>query len=86
MNVNSRRNRGLGWVLAGGLVGALAVFGGGLLGFGTNSVPVVYASAEWVGDQSGALVGLDPEGKPTQAFPIKHTDVSVGRFHHCGTR
>jgi Ca-activated chloride channel family protein len=29
------------------------------------------------GNQSGSLVGLDPEGKFTQAFPLKHTDVSI---------
>jgi Ca-activated chloride channel family protein len=77
MNVKSRGKRVLGWALGGGLAGALALFGGGLLGFGEYPAPVAYASAEWGGDESGALVGLDDEGKPTQAFPLKHTDVSI---------
>jgi Ca-activated chloride channel family protein len=29
------------------------------------------------GDQTGSLIGLDPEGRPTQTFPLKHTDVSI---------
>jgi len=77
MNVKGRGNRVLGWALGGSLVGALVLFGGGLLEFGGNPALVAYASEEWVGDQSGSLVGLDSEGKATQAFPLKHTDVSI---------
>ena len=49
------------------------------MGFGVNplQLPIAHAKSEWVGDESGALVGLDDEGKPTQAFPLKHTDVSI---------
>jgi Ca-activated chloride channel family protein len=65
MNVKSCGKRVLGWGLGGGLVGALALFSLSLLGFLGNPVPVAYASAEY------------DEGKPTQAFPLKHTDVSI---------
>jgi hypothetical protein len=64
------------------MAGLLALVGAGFLGTGTHPVPAAHASARlndgWVsGDQSGTLVGLDPEGQPTQAFPLKHTDVSI---------
>ncbi|HSF10575.1 MAG TPA: VIT and VWA domain-containing protein, partial [Nitrospirales bacterium] len=65
----------------GGLAGLLALVGGGLSAK-TSPEPVAHASAPpnegWVkGDQSGSLIGLDPEGKFIQAFPLKHTDVSI---------
>ncbi|WP_447964625.1 VIT domain-containing protein [Nitrospira sp. Ecomares 2.1] len=73
------------WTLAmgSGVAGLLAFAGAGFLGAGvTIPVPVAYAEANindgWGnGDQSGSLIGLDPEGKFTQAFPLKHTDVSI---------
>jgi Ca-activated chloride channel family protein len=77
MNVKSCGKRVLGWALGGGLAWALALFSGGMLEVGPNSTPVAYASAGRVGDESGTLVGIDDEGKPTQAFPLKHTDVSI---------
>ena len=77
MKVRSCGKRVLGWALGGSLVGALALFSGSLLGFLSVPGPAVYASTEWVGDESGALIGLDDEGKPTQALPLKHTDVSI---------
>jgi len=79
MNVKIRKKRVLGWDQVGSLAGALtlALFGGGLLGLGENPAPVAHASTEWVGDESGSLVGIDDEGKPTQSFPLKHTDVSI---------
>ena len=77
MNIKNRGKRILGWVLGGGLTGAMALVGGGLLGFGVNPAPVAHASTEWVGEESGSLIGLDDEGKPTQSFPLKHTDVSI---------
>ncbi len=66
-------------VVGGGL---LALVGAGFFGTGTNPVPVAHAGGYpnegWVpGDQSGSPVGLDPEGKATRAFPLKHTDVSI---------
>ena len=75
------RKRWWGLVVGGGLVGLLALVGGGLSAK-TSPGPVAHASAPpnegWVsGDQSGSLTGLDPEGRPTQAFPLKHTDVSI---------
>jgi Ca-activated chloride channel family protein len=77
MKVKHRGKPFVGWALGAGLVGVMALFSGSLLGVISGPVPVAYASAEWVGDESGALVGLDDEGKPTQAFPLKHTDVSI---------
>ena len=77
MRVKHRGKRVLGWALGGSLVGALALFSGSLLGFLPGQAPMAHASAEWVGDESGSLVGIDDEGKPTQAFPLKHTDVSI---------
>src|SRR5680860_342902 len=77
------RKRWWGLVVGGGLAGLLALVGEGFLGTGTTiPVPVAHAGAHpnegWVsGDQSGCLIGLDPEGKLTQAFPLKHTDVSI---------
>ena len=61
----------------GGVAWALVLFCGSVLGVLPGPASMAYASAEWVGDESGALVGLDDEGKPTQAFPLKHTDVSI---------
>ena len=75
MKVNNRGKQIVHWLLGGGLVGALAL--GGWLGVSSTLVPQVYASSDWVGDQSGSLTGLDAEGKPTQAFPLKHTDVKI---------
>ncbi len=77
MIVKNCKKRVVGWALGGSLVGALALFGGSVLGLMPAPIPVAQASAEWVGDESGALIGLDDEGKPTQAFPLKHTDVVI---------
>jgi Ca-activated chloride channel homolog len=77
MKVKNRGKRRLSWIFCGSLVGAFGLFSASLLGFFPGQVPMAQASAEWVGDKSGALVGLDDEGKPTQAFPLKHTDVSI---------
>ncbi|MDH3504838.1 MAG: VIT domain-containing protein [Nitrospirota bacterium] len=83
MKVVIGRKRWWGLVVGGGLAGLLALVGAGFLGTETTiPVPVAHAGAHpnegWVnGDQSGSLVGLDPEGKFTQAFPLKHTDVSI---------
>ncbi|MGB5053649.1 MAG: VIT and VWA domain-containing protein, partial [Nitrospirales bacterium] len=78
------RKRWWGLVVGGGLAVLLALLVGvGFFGTGaTIPAPVAYAETNrndgWVsGDQSGSLVGLDPEGKFTQAFPLKHTDVSI---------
>lgn len=66
-----------------GMVEIRALVGAGFLDTGA-SIPVPVAHAEtnlndgWVnGDQSGSLVGLDPGGKVTQAFPLKKTDGSI---------
>jgi Ca-activated chloride channel family protein len=77
MKVKHRGKRVLGWALGGSLVGALALFSGRFLGFLSGPASMAHASAKWVGDESGALVGFDDEGKPTQAFPLKHTDVFI---------
>jgi Ca-activated chloride channel family protein len=77
MKVKNRRDRVLGWALGGSLVGAIALFSVCLMGFLSGTAPSAHANSEWVGDESGALIGLDDEGKPTQAFPLKHTDVSI---------
>ena len=77
MKVKHRGKRFLGWAFGGSLVGALALFSGSLWGFLPGPAPMAHASAEWVGDKSGSLIGVDQEGKPTQAFPLKHTDVSI---------
>ena len=77
MMVKSRGKRILGWVLGGGFAGALALLSASVSGFMSVPPPMAHASAEWVGDESGALLGFDDEGKPTQAFPLKHTDVSI---------
>ncbi len=55
---------------------------GGGLSAKTSPGPVAHVSAPpnegWAsGEQSGNLVGLDREGRPTQAFPLKHTDMSI---------
>ena len=77
------RKRWWGMVSGGGLVGLLALVGAGFFGTGTSVPgPVAHANAHshggWVnGDQSGSLMGLDPEGRPAPAFPLKHTDVSI---------
>ena len=75
MNVKNRGRWVLG--LSGSLVVALVFFVGGLWGIGEYPASIVYASTEWVGDKSGSLIGLDSEGKATQSFPLKHTDVSI---------
>jgi Ca-activated chloride channel family protein len=82
MKAVSGRKRWWGLVIGGGLAGLLAAVGAGFLGMETHLGPVAHASAhpyeeKVSGDQSGSLVGLDPEGWPTQAFPLKHTDVSI---------
>jgi Ca-activated chloride channel homolog len=76
------RKRWWGLVVSGGLAGLLALVGAGFFGTGALPVPTAHAGTHpnegWVnGDQSGSLVGLDPEGKFTQAFPLKHTNVSI---------
>ena len=75
MTLSCCKKRIWGWTLGGCLGGILVLWSGGLMGLG--SVPVVQASAEWVGDESGALIGFDDDGKSTQLFPLKHTDVSI---------
>ncbi len=77
MSVKRCGKRRLAWTLGGSLVGALVLVSGGLFEFVSVPAPVAHASAEWVGDKSGALIGIDEEGKLTQAFPLKHTDVSI---------
>ncbi|MDH5429672.1 MAG: VIT domain-containing protein, partial [Nitrospirota bacterium] len=77
MKSKHRGKQGVGWVLGGSIVGALALVGGSFLGFLSSPAPLAHASAEWVGKESGALIGLDDKGKPTQAFPLKHTDVVI---------
>ena len=77
MKVKNRRDRVLGGALGGSLVGVIAIFSVSLMGFLSGTAPIAHANSEWVGDESGALIGLDDEGKPTQAFPLKHTDVSI---------
>jgi len=77
MNVKNREKGVFGWALIGGLAGAIAIVVGGLWGIGEYSTPVAHASTEWVGDESGALIGVDADGKLTQSFPLKHTDVSI---------
>lgn len=76
------RKRWWGLVVGGGLVGLLALGGMGFLGTGTHPGPLAYAGSHpdegrGNGDESGALVGLAPEGNPAQAFPLKHTDVFI---------
>lgn len=72
-----------GMFAGGGLAGLLALVGAGFFGTGTSVPgPVAHAGAHShegrvTGDRSGSLVGLDPEGRPAQAFPLKHTDVSI---------
>ncbi len=82
MKAVSGRKRWWGLVVGGGLGGLLALVGAEFFGTGTHSFSVAHASAPpnegWAsGEQSGNLVGLDPEGRATQAFPLKHTDVSI---------
>lgn len=77
------RKRWLALAFGSGVAGLLSLVGAGFFGTGaTIPVPVAYAETNlndgWInGDQSGSLVGLDPEGKFTQDFPLKHTDVSI---------
>ncbi len=77
MIVKNCRKKVVTCALGGGLLGVLALSSLGLTGSGVNPGPVAHASTEWEGSESGALVGLDEEGKPTQAFPLKHTDVAI---------
>ncbi len=77
MSAKNCGKRMLRWALGGGLVGVLGFSSMGVLGFGTYPVPAAHANAERVGDQSGALIGLDDEGNPARAFPLKHTDVAI---------
>jgi len=71
MNVKNRGKGVFGWALIGGLAGAIAIVVGGLWGIGEYSTSVAHASTEWVGDESGALIGVDADGKLTQSFPLK---------------
>ena len=75
MKLNGYGKKIWGWALGGGFAGGLFLFSGGLSGL--LPVSIAQASAEWVGEESGALIGFDDEGKPTQSFPLKHTDVSI---------
>lgn len=82
MKVAHGRKRWWGLVVVGGVAGLLAAVGAGFPGTGTHPGQMADASDHlkegWVkGDPSGSLVGMDPDGKPTQAFPLKHTDVSI---------
>ncbi len=82
MNVAHGSKRWWSLVVGGGLAGLLALVGAGFFGAGTHPVSAAHTGTHpnegWVnGDQSGSLIGLDPEGKFTQAFPLKHTDVSI---------
>ncbi len=77
MKVKNCGNRRVSWILGGSLIGAFGLFSAGLLGVLPGQAPIAQASVEWVGDKSGSLIGIDDEGKPTQAFPLKHTDASI---------
>ncbi len=77
MTDKSRGRRVLTWVLGGGFAGALALLSVSLLGFVSVPPPLVDENAEWIADESGSLRGFNDEGKPTQVFPLKHTDVSI---------
>lgn len=82
MKVVCGRKRTWGLVVGGGLAGLLTLAGVSFLGTGTPSVPAAHAEGDpgerlARGDQAGSLIGLDPEGNPTQGFPLKHTDVSI---------
>ena len=83
MKVAHGRRRWCGLVVGGGAGRLLALAGTGFLGTGiTIPLPEAHGGTNlndgWInGDQSGSLVGLDPEGKFTQAFPLKHIDVSI---------
>lgn len=83
MKVANGRKRWLALACGSGVAGLLALVGAGFPGTGaTIPVPVAYAETNlndgWFnGDQSGSLTGLDPEGRPTQAFPLTPTDVSI---------
>ena len=68
MNVAHGSKRWWSLVVGGGLAGLLALVGAGFFGAGTHPVSTAYAGTHpnegWVnGDQSGSLIGLDPEGK-----------------------
>jgi hypothetical protein len=76
------RKRWWGLVVGGGLTWLLALVGAGFYGTRTNPVLVAHTGTDlndgWVNEeQSGSLVGLDPEGKSRQAFPLKSTDTSI---------
>ncbi|MGD9851041.1 MAG: VIT and VWA domain-containing protein [Nitrospirales bacterium] len=82
MKVLSGRKRSWGLVVGGGLAGLLILAGVSFLGLGTSSATATHAGANsgegWArSDQSGSLVGLDSDGQLTQAFPLKHTDMSI---------
>ena len=77
MIVKNLGKRVLVWALGGSLVAFLALFSGGFLGVGPTTTSVAFANTERVSDESGSLIGVDNEGKLTQAFPLKHTDVVI---------
>ena len=77
MDSKSGGKRFLGWAVCGSVIVVLGLFSGNLWGFLSSQVPIEQARSEWVGDASGALVGLGDDGKPVQSFPLKHTDVSI---------
>ena len=77
MNIENLGKRVLGWALSGALLVAGVVIFGGLSKVGNYPISVAHASGEWTGDKSGTLIGLNSEGKATQSFPLKHTDVSI---------
>ncbi len=77
MDSKSGGKRFLGWAVCGSVIVVLGLFSGNLWGFLSSQVPIEPARSEWVGDASGALVGLGDDRKPVQSFPLKHTDVSI---------
>ena len=77
MHVENCGNRVSGSSFGGSLAAAIILLVGGLWGIGEHSISEAHASTEWSGDESGVLIGVDMEGKLTQSFPLKHTDVSI---------
>ena len=82
MKVVCRNQQRWHWVVGGGLAGLLVMAGTALLGWGAPGISSAHAAADpsvaWAkGEQSGSLVGLDPDGGSIQSFPLQHTDVSI---------